>query len=75
MESAARQNVMMVSLFNEYAMMLHSILNPTQANEADSGTPSNTNFSDAPASAAPANREQRRAASKRKTPLDIVSKK
>lgn len=63
-KSAARVNILMVQLYNEYGMAMEAIFNsatiantePTQTSEPE-----------------PANRAERRA-TKRKTPLDIVGK-
>lgn len=63
---AIRQNNLMVQLFNEYGMAMHSIFEATMATENDNI--SNTNFSEP----APANRAERRA-KKKKLPLDFAS--
>lgn len=68
---AIRQNNLMIQLFNEYGIAMHSIYEATMATENDNV--SNTNFSE-PAPE-PANRAERRAQGKRKTPLDIVTEK
>ena len=68
-----RQNNLMIQLFNEYGIAMHSIYEATMAIE--NGDVSNTNFAEqSPAEPpAPANRAERRA--QRKTPLDIVAEK
>lgn len=63
---AVRQNMLMVQLFNEYGMALRNIIDPTVATQND--VVSNTNLSTEPE---PANRAERRAQGKRKTPLDL----
>lgn len=72
---AIRQNTLMVQLFNEYGMTMHSIFETTMATENDNV--SNTNFPE------PANRSERRAEVKRqsnskpkirKTPFEAVKK-
>lgn len=64
MEIAAKQNILMVNLFNQYAMALHQVMGMV---------PDNGDVS--PQVPEPANRAERRAASKRKTPLDVVKDK
>lgn len=75
---AVRQNTLMVQLFNEYGMTMHSIFEATMATE--NGNVSNTNFPEPE----PANRAERRAAEAkpknrpepkiRKTPFEAVKK-
>lgn len=67
---AVRQNVEMIQLFNQYGMLLNIIITPDVAVEDDNL--SNTNLPEQPA---PANRAEKRAAAKRKTPLDIANKR
>ena len=70
---AIHQNSLMVKLFNEYGMALHSILNAAIATESDNI--SNTNLPEPASAPEPANRAERRAQGKRKTPLDVVAEK
>lgn len=67
---AIHQNELMVRLFNEYGAALLNIISAAIATEDDNI--SNTNSAEAPA---PANRAERRAQEKRKTPLDVVAEK
>lgn len=65
MKEAARQNILMVNLFNEYGMAMHTIFeSATMANQEPTQTIPE-----------PANRAEKRAAAKKKTPLEIVTKK
>ena len=65
-KNAARLNILMVNLFNEYGYAMNAIFESADATE--NGELSNTNFSDTPP---PANRAKRRA-SKRRTPLNLA---
>ena len=67
---AVRQNMLMVQLFNEYGGALRNILEPAIATENDIVSNTNSPEESAPAPE-PANRAERRAQGKRKTPLDL----